>query len=178
MPSTYTLISSNVLTSSAASVTFSAIPSTYTDLVLRMSARTDSAPGNNASYILASINSTTTSGSFTVLSMNSASTAAFSFNATANTNWLGAANGGGSTANTFSNVELYLPSYTASQNKPMSVSSVFENNATAIGSGGPWGAFAELWSNTAAITSIAMTLSGGYNFVSGSSFYLYGIKNS
>ena len=38
---TYTLISSNVLGSSAASVTFSSIPATYTDLVLRVSARTD-----------------------------------------------------------------------------------------------------------------------------------------
>ena len=41
MPSTYTLISSNVLASSAASVTFSAIPSTYTDLVVRASIRSD-----------------------------------------------------------------------------------------------------------------------------------------
>ena len=178
MPSTYTLISSNVLASSAASVTFSAIPSTYTDLVLRCSTRADSSSGSYASYILASINSTTTSGSFTVLSMNSTSTAATSFNATGNTNWLGAANGGGTTANTFSNVELYLPSYTASQNKPMSVFSVFENNASGVGTGGPWGAFAELWSSTSAITSISLTLSGGYNFVSGSSFYLYGLKSS
>ena len=36
---TYTLISSNVLASSAATVTFSSIPATYTDLVLRVSAR-------------------------------------------------------------------------------------------------------------------------------------------
>ena len=40
---TYTLISSNVLTSSQASVTFSAIPATYTDLVLRISAQADGA---------------------------------------------------------------------------------------------------------------------------------------
>ncbi len=42
MPATYTLINSNVLTSSAASVTFSAIPATYTDLVIRCSGRSDS----------------------------------------------------------------------------------------------------------------------------------------
>ena len=41
MANTYTLISSNTLTSSAASVTFSSIPATYTDLVLRISARSD-----------------------------------------------------------------------------------------------------------------------------------------
>ena len=43
MPATYTLIASNTLSSSAASVTFSAIPATYTDLVLRWSSRTDNA---------------------------------------------------------------------------------------------------------------------------------------
>ena len=40
---TYTLISSNVLTTAAASVTFSSIPATFTDLVLRMSAQADGA---------------------------------------------------------------------------------------------------------------------------------------
>ena len=43
MPATYTLIASNTLSSAAASVTFSAIPATYTDLVLRYSARSDGA---------------------------------------------------------------------------------------------------------------------------------------
>jgi hypothetical protein len=38
MANTYTLIASNTLGASAASVTFSAIPSTYTDLVVRYSA--------------------------------------------------------------------------------------------------------------------------------------------
>ena len=43
MANTYTLIASNTLSSSAASVTFSAIPGTYTDLVLRISTRVDRA---------------------------------------------------------------------------------------------------------------------------------------
>jgi hypothetical protein len=34
------------------------------------------------------------------------------------------------TADTFSNIELYIPSYLASQHKPSSVFSVNENNAT------------------------------------------------
>jgi hypothetical protein len=41
MANTYTLIESQVLGSSAASVTFSAIPATYTDLVLKFSSRND-----------------------------------------------------------------------------------------------------------------------------------------
>jgi hypothetical protein len=36
MANTYTLIESQVLGSAAASVTFSAIPATYTDLVLKV----------------------------------------------------------------------------------------------------------------------------------------------
>lgn len=49
MASTYTLISSSVLTVTTQSVTFSSIPQTYTDLVLRMSYRITAAGlfGNN-----------------------------------------------------------------------------------------------------------------------------------
>ena len=43
MANTYTLIESQVLGSSAASVTFSAIPDTYTDLVFKFSVRSDRA---------------------------------------------------------------------------------------------------------------------------------------
>jgi len=55
---TYTLISSNVLTSSAASVTFSSIPATYTDLVVRLSARATT----TASNIWVTFNGTGTGG--------------------------------------------------------------------------------------------------------------------
>jgi hypothetical protein len=79
------------------------------------------------------------------------------------------------TANTFSNSEIYIPSYTISQNKPISGFFVTENNSTAADAASINTA-AQLWRNTAAITSITFT--AGSNFVSGSSFYLYGIKNS
>jgi hypothetical protein len=45
MANTYTLIESQVLGSSAASVTFSSIPATYTDLVLKVSVRSNRAAG-------------------------------------------------------------------------------------------------------------------------------------
>ena len=51
MATTYTLITSQTLASSAASVTFSSIPSTYTDLVLRVSARTDNAAVSDGFYV-------------------------------------------------------------------------------------------------------------------------------
>ena len=85
----------------------------------------------------------------------------------------GVANAATATNNTFANFEIYIPSYTAIQNKPSSAFGVAENNATSpifiqVSAG--------LRSVTDAITSISLVPSG--NFVSGSSFYLYGIKNS
>lgn len=69
MANTYTLISSNTLTSSAASVTFSSIPATYTDLVLRISSRTDAA-GATAT-VAAQFNGDTTSANYSETNLNS-----------------------------------------------------------------------------------------------------------
>jgi hypothetical protein len=170
MPSTYSLISSNVLSSSAASVTFSAIPSTYTDLVLRISTRVNyaSVDGN----ILIRFNGDTASNySYTFIYGNG--TTRVSSRGTSTTRIIGASatEGSSATSNTFASAELYIPSYLANQNKPVSLDSATENNATEAYRA----ANAGLWRNTAAITSIY--LEGG-DFVSGSSFYLYGIKNS
>jgi hypothetical protein len=172
MPSTYTLISSNVLSTTAASVTFSAIPSTYTDLVLSISARSDYAGAND--QIKLQLNTdTSTNYSMTRLygdGANAASTA----NSNQSPTFLGYFSGGGSTSNTFGSTSIYLPSYAVSQNKPISVHSVMETNATTAF----MNVTASLWRNTAAVNQIVMTTLNAANFVSGSSFYLYGIKNS
>ena len=174
MPNTYTLISSNVLSSSAASVTFSAIPSTYTDLVILYSARTDLSSSGDAVNIKFNGSSVAEYSYTTIRGNGSTATSFRSSSDTRLTITNAGADGATATANTFGSVEIYIPSYTASQNKPSSVFAVQENNAT--------GAFinpiANLWSNTSAITSIAFTSDNAANFVSGSSFYLYGIKNS
>jgi hypothetical protein len=168
MPSTYTLISSNVLSSSAASVTFSAIPSTYTDLVLRVSARAD-----DTSRFKITFNSDTSS-SYSDTYIGSDGATPFSSRDQDTFIWgYYAINIQSATANTFSNAELYIPSYTASQNKPLSLDARSENNGTTAYMAG----LAGLWRNTAAITSVTLAAYSG-NIVSGSSFYLYGIKNS
>ena len=175
MPSTYTLISSNVLTSSAASVTFSAIPSTYKDLEVRFSARTDDTSW--AAYCWVTVNGASTNFSETYLRGNSAT--ATSGRDSAQSSWYQVRlNGANSDANTFGSASIYFPSYTASQNKPVSIISTNEGNTSTSGYV-VMTATAALWSNTSAITSITIDAStGGTNFVSGSSFYLYGIKNS
>lgn len=171
MPTTYTLISSNVLTSSAASVTFLSIPATYTDLVVRWSVRGDSATNYFNFNLNGETGSTTTYSRIALRGDGSAVSNDLQAN-DGNEIVFGSRNLSTYTASTFSNGEIYIPSYTASQNKPFGISTVVENNATAATY---INTQAGLWRNTSAINQIVFT---GTNFVSGSSFYLYGISNA
>ena len=175
MATTYELISSNVLTGSAASVTFSSIPSTYTDLVLKWSARSDLA-ASNVAYPYIQINGTAgTAYSRTYLYGAGSGGTGSSRNSSTDRIYVSAVPAANATSNSFGNSELYLPSYLASQNKPLSSFDVVEYNSATVDEN--INLIAGLWSNTSAVTSISMALYSG-NFVSGSSFYLYGIKNS
>ena len=172
---TYTLISSNVLTTATASVTFSSIPATYTDLVVRWSAR--SAQANATTRININLNGVSgTSYSFTKL--QATGTSASSANISGFDKWWGEyVSANNATSNTFGSGELYLPNYLSTVNKPASFFSVAENNTTA---NGDWyvSALASLATITSAITSVALTLNTADNFMTGSSFYLYGISNA
>ena len=172
MANTYTLISSNVLSSSAASVTFSAIPSTYTDLVLRVSARSDRASTTDTFKITLNGN---TSAIYSNTRLWGTGSSALTNNASGQTTGVGGTfDGSTATASTFGSDEIYIPSYTVAQNKPFSVFSADETNATAANIS----VYAGLFSSTAAVSSILFESVFGTNIVSGSSFYLYGIKNS
>ena len=170
---TYTLISSNVLTSSAASVTFSAIPATYTDLVLRVSARGD-ASGLTQDNIWLKFNGVTSGYSNTQLIGNGEAGSSSNNSAATIIRGINAANSDSATANAFGSAEIYIPSYTASQQKPISVFGVSETNATTS----YMAATAGLSSTTAAISSINAMTGNGSNWLTGSSFYLYGISNA
>jgi hypothetical protein len=176
MPNTYTLISSNVFGSSAASFTFSAIPSTYTDLVVRVSTRLDSTASNYPSIMSVKYNGdgTTTLYSNTYVYGQDATSGSFNESSTTRTGAYGS-NSGISTSNTFSNIEMYIPSYGISQNKPLSVFGVAEINDANFSI---VAASASLYRNTATISSISFSTVSGANFVAGSSFYLYGISKS
>ena len=173
MANTYTLISSNVLSSSAASVTFSAIPSTYTDLVVRMSVRLDAGGTEDSFWLRLNGLSTTIYSKTSVI--NSGGTVLSLRDSSATQINLGDADAAGSTSNTFSSVEFYLPNYTGTTQKPSSVFYAQENNSSSVYQ---VGAIAGLTNITSAITSITLLSRSGVNLVSGSSFYLYGIKNS
>jgi len=169
MANTYQLISSNVLSSSAASVTFSAIPSTYTDLVLRCSVRTDSVSLGDYGFIR--INGLTT-GYHEVEIYGTGSAAGSQFNSTIRWKLTDTINGNGSTANTFSSTETYIPNYAGSTAKIASSFGTQEGNATAE----IISAIASYNSTISGITTILVYSNS--NWVAGSSFYLYGIKNS
>jgi hypothetical protein len=172
----YTLISSNTLASNTASVTFSAIPATYTDLVLRCSVRTTYSGGNDLLQINFNSDSPSSGTKYSQTFLNTPSGSANSGQNSNGPIWYSVkipANS--STSNTFSSTEMYVPSYTASQNKPMSILDVWEQNSAADAD---ISAHATLWSDTTTISSIALSPYLTASFASGSSFYLYGIKNS
>jgi hypothetical protein len=173
MPSTYQLISSNVLSSSAASVTFSAIPSTFTDFVIRASIRSDNSI-RISDAINIRINSDIGANYSWVYVLGNGSSASSSINNGIDYVSPGVANAPLSTSNTFASLEMYVPNYTTSAKKPLSFFGAFEDNTTTA----QVRATAGLWQGTAAITSVQFFPLNGPNFVSGSSFYLYGIKNS
>lgn len=171
MPATYVNIASQTLGANAASVTFSSIPATYTDLVLRMSVRQNYP--SDFYYFQIRINSITSGYSYTSVS-GDGSTASSGRNTGLGFYRILSSNANTSTSNTFSNHEFYIPNYNSSTNKPALEFSASETNATTA----VQGAVAHLMSNTAAISSITILNPSTYNFVTGSSFYLYGIKNS
>ena len=154
----------------AASVTLPAtgtIPQTYTDLKLVYSARATVA--GTQEFINISFNGNTSN--YSLRSLQGDGSAASSNNWSFR--WIGYAVGSTATASTFSNGELYIPNYTSSNYKSFSSDNVAENNTTNAQSI----MAANLWSDTAAITTIALSVQGGSNFVEGSTFYLYGISN-
>ncbi len=142
----------------AASVTLPAtgtIPQTYTDLKLVYSARATVA--GTQEFINISFNGNTSN--YSLRSLQGDGSAASSNNWSFR--WIGYAVGSTATASTFSNGELYIPNYTSSNYKSFSGDNVAERNDTNAQSI----LTANLWSDTAAITSIALSVQGGSNFV-------------
>jgi hypothetical protein len=168
MANTYTLLETiTVGAAGASSVTFNSIPQTgYTDLVVKMSARTTRAYLEDSVFMR--------------------------FNGDSGSNYVrkilygdGASvlSGGGSytsvdfyvcgdtaTTNTFGNSEITIPNYRSANYKAVSLDQVTENNATTA----IMTAQAGSWNNTAAITSISFTPNAG-TFKQYSTFSLYGV---
>lgn len=160
------LIETQTLASAQASITFSDIPQTYTDLYLVMSAR--SSRGTEPfDAVLIKPNNVTANQSFRGLFGTGSTTGSFTDTKISG----GAATASGATANTFANVSVYIPNYTSSVAKSFSTDSVTENNATNTRQA----LFASLWNDTPAITSLVIIPEVSTNFVQYTSASLYGI---
>lgn len=175
MPNTFSLIAKKIIpTDGTTSVSFSSIPSTYTDLHLIMSARTS----YSSVYGPLVITFNGSSSSYTDVYVdgspaNSASARTGKESGQSQFGYINVA-GDTATANVFGIASIYVPNYQGSTAKSISYEFNTENNAqnSLVGYG------AGLWTGTAAITSITIGGQGGTSFISGSEFYLYGIKNS
>lgn len=165
-----TLIQRQVLSGSQASVTFSNIPQNYQTLYIKTSTRLDQA---STSMGMRFNNDSGTNYSYRRLYGNGSTVA--SGQATGQTTlYVCDSTGTDMTASTFSNIDILVPAYNLSLNKIVSAEGVTENNATLSYS--PLSS--TLWNSTAAISSITILMwsAGAGNFVSGSTFSLYGIS--
>jgi hypothetical protein len=168
MANTMTLIASSTVGAGGASaVTFSSIPQTYTDLQIYATGRVSTTP---LSDLIVKFNGSSTG--YTQKYIIGTGSSAVSGSQTYGQ--IGVMGGSLTTANTFSTNSTYIPNYTSSNYKSFSSDDAYENNATQAYSS----FWANLWSNTAAITSLEISCTSGLTMVQYSSFYLYGIKNS
>jgi hypothetical protein len=150
------------------SVTFSSIPQGYTDLIAKVSAKSSRVSGNNMDYFKIKFNGSSSgytdrslygNGSDAQSETNNATSYGFDFVLN------------GISGSNFSNFEMYVPNYTSSNFKSWSADAVAEENATAA----IQALNANLWSNTAAITSISFESANPANFLANSTFTLYGV---
>jgi hypothetical protein len=163
MATTYDLISSQTLGSSAASITFSSIPSTYTDLRVVL------------------VGTVTTTGNIPKLTFNGITTNTYSYThfvgdgtSTISTSaasqtyiYTGVGAQFLSTVPAFNAIDIF--SYAGSTNKTVLFSLNADSNGTGYVDYG-----VGLWRSTAAITSLTLTITS--NFLAGTTAQLYGIK--
>ena len=151
------------------SIDFLAIPQNYTDLVLKISARSSRSAGQD--QIDMRFNSSSSGYSYRQLIGDG--TTVVSANATGSFIYSGVAPASTGTANTFANFEVYIPNYTSGNYKSISADYVNEGNATTVYY---QGFTAGLWSSSNPINSISFYSDNAANFVQYSTFTLYGIK--
>ncbi len=148
---------------------FLSIPSTYTDLCVKVSVRS----AYSSLYQDVPIYFNNNGSGYTLRRLSGDGSTATTGSTTGPGPAGGLANSATSTSNVFASFEIYIPNYAGSAYKSYSIDSVIENNGSAtlldLQSG--------LWSNTSAINQISIS-GAGQTFVQYSTATLYGIKNS
>ena len=173
MANTFELIQSTKLTSNQATITFSSIPQTYNDLLLRISANNNGTGRQSTRLTFNADTSPNTEG----LALNGSGT---TLSTTYNPNtgevliWPGTASTSGTQPGL---CEIYIPRYTSSSTfSPIMHNTMIEENGTSGNNYITFGSY--VWQKSAAKTSFTLTLFSGFVYLADSSFYLYGIKNT
>lgn len=172
MPTTYTLIASNIVTTSnVESVVFSSIPNTFTDLVFRFSQRMNFNSTSPSTKVKFNDPSSTAHSNIVLFAGD---TVYYQVSDSGQSYINTRSNGSASASDIFSNEELYVANYAIAKKKPIIVFSVSEDDSTdtRISANGA------LFNLDDAITSATFTHQAGSSFAVGSSFYLYGISNA
>ena len=160
MPSTYTPIATTTLGSAASSVTFSSISGSYTDLRIVYATTASADAGNYIRY------NSDSGSNYSRTGLYGNGSSAGSNRDTSSTGIYGPFTM--SSAITSNTIDIMNYSNTTT-NKTCLVRAGAANNSTVASVG--------LWRSTAAITSVSITCDGA-NFVSGSTFTLYGVKSA
>jgi hypothetical protein len=163
MPATYEPIATNTLGSAAASITFSSIPQTYTDLQLIVVT-----PTGTGDYIELRFNgSSATNYSWTIVGGDGASP--FSQRGSTLTQVRIGTSMGSTTYPTYAIADIF--SYTGSTYKSLVSKSGNDRNGS-----GEVRNYIGLWRSTNAITSVLIKGDSGLNLAAGTTATLYGIK--
>lgn len=153
----------------ASTFEFNSIPQIYTDLVIKVSARSNRV--SNYDFLAMRFNGSAT-GYIDRQLYSDGTAVQVNIDGIGNTYIFATFfNGASSTANSFGNAEIYIPNYTATSYKIALSDGAFENNsAQAI-----LNVDAGLWANTAPITSISLIDASG-TLQQYSTATLYGIR--
>lgn len=172
MATTYKTLGTITLSSDVVSITFSSIPSSYTDLVLKVSARSDYAA--IVDYLNLKFNGDS-SAIYTEGRMVGYGTTGQAADRVTGQTYVQQfpINGASSTTSAYSAGEIYIPNYSGSQAKSFLATGVVEHNTTSnnqiLMEGG-------LYDTGTAISSITMSSANGTVLKSGSTFFIYGIE--
>jgi hypothetical protein len=176
MANTYFNIAKQVLATAASSVTFSGIPQTFDDLIVRISAH--STDSNTVDNLVIRWNNDS-GNNYVSIAMVGFDVTTQTTTLTNNTTYIqdiqlptNSVN-----ANYFGSTEMYMPKYTATGEKQVRIfnaSDVAANtsNSTRLTE------MASYYKGTAAITSVSFASANGANLSANSGFWLYGIKNT
>lgn len=179
MANTYSPITNTTLSTTSSSVVLSGIPQTYTDLYLVVSAKTNF--NNLTEGLQISFNSYGSNNVCYLQGYGNVAGGAYNFednniNQPA-VNCIGGTSGTNTNAgNTWGYTEMYIGNYTSSTHKPFRFYTANAGVTSNFGTNAMGGGRTLI---TAAITALELRPNSGSNsFVAGSSFWLYGIKNT